>query len=226
VKKTWIGDTGNERLKPPIKQKMNLDEAESTFAAESARSEGAAPRAGSAPAWESFYADLRRFVAHRIGGLRRIGGVQDTDDVVHDIYQEVLRSRCDEVTNPRAWIFRIAWRVLHEALNHEKRHRHYHRTADPEIIESLRDASARNADILGLKIEAREQILLALQGLPLAAQIAIVRSRVHGCSYEEIAVELGVTTNMVKKHISSAIAHFDAHLARMDGRSSGKEIEP
>jgi RNA polymerase sigma factor (sigma-70 family) len=185
---------------------------------------GASPAAApdksrvSNPAYESFYADLRKFVS------RQLGGRQDTDDVVQEIYREVLNSRCVEVVNPRAWIWKIAWRVVNDAFQREKQHRLHHVTADPRFLEALAYEDHSVAPPIDTQLEARDEILAALNALPLATQVAIIRSRCDGWTYDKIAVELGVSRNMVKKHIVRAIAHFDAYLEQAEARDAKKGI--
>lgn len=169
-------------------------------------------------AWESYYADLRKFVA------RQLGGRQDTDDVVQEIYREVLHSRCAEVTNPRAWIWKIAWRVVNDAFQREKQHRLYHVAADPNVLESLASKAHSVSPSIETQLEARDEVLAALNALPLATQIAIIRSRRDGWTYDKIAVELGVTPHMVKKHIVRAIAHFDAYLEQADAKNAKQGV--
>jgi RNA polymerase sigma factor (sigma-70 family) len=170
------------------------------------------------PAWESYYADLRKFVS------RQLGGRQDTDDVVQEIYREVLHSRCSEVTNPRAWIWKIAWRVVNDAFQREKQHRLHHVAADPKVIEALACKEHCVTPSIDTQLEARDEILAALNALPLATQIAIIRSRCDGWTYEKIAVELGVTPHMVKKHIVRAIAHFDAYLEQTEAKDAKQGV--
>jgi RNA polymerase sigma factor (sigma-70 family) len=169
------------------------------------------------PAWESYYADLRSFVA------RQLGGRQDADDVVQDIYRQVLHSSHAEIQNPRAWIWRIAWRVVHDAFQRDKRRRSQHITADPKVIEALASRDDFNTvPALDAHLEAQDELLAALSELPVAAQIAIVRSRRDGWSYEQIAVELNVTPHMVKKHMVRALAHLDAYLERTEAPNSSQ----
>jgi RNA polymerase sigma-70 factor (ECF subfamily) len=154
-----------------------------------------------------------------------LGGRLDPDDVVQDIYRKVLRSRCSDLANPRAWIWTIAWRVVNDAFQHEKRHRHYHVPAEPKVIEALaRQEHATFTSPIESQMEARDEILSALQDLPAATQIAIVRSRRDGWSYDQIAAELGITPHMVKKHIVRAIAHFTAYLEVADAKSAKQGV--
>lgn len=176
------------------------------------------------PAWESYYGDLRKFVARQLGGQRDAD--QDADDVVQDIYNEVLRSRCAEVTNPRAWLWKIAWSVVNDAFKRRKRRRVHQVSLDPKSIEHLRAERLSTAAPIDRQLEAEDEILQALEGLPPGTQIAIIRSRRDGWSYEKIGAELGVGPHMAKYHIGKAIAHFDAYFERVDRNSAKQDVDP
>ena len=105
--------------------------AESTFLPEALRAEGPDGTFKRTHAWEAYYADLRRFVA------RQLRGQQDPDDVVQDIYQELYISRFGEALNPRAWIWKIAWRVVHQAFQREKSLRDHFVAAAPEDFATM-----------------------------------------------------------------------------------------
>jgi RNA polymerase sigma-70 factor (ECF subfamily) len=163
----------------------------------------------------SYREDLRRFVA------RQLNSRQEADDVVQDIYQELLRYPArDAILNPRAWLWRIAWRVLNVARETRRKARS-HIAVDPMIIEEWANRSGfQTAASVESQLEAADELLAALNELPAPTQIAIVRSRRDGWSLEAIAKELGVSTHMVEKHITRALAHFTA-LSR--GKSASRK---
>ena len=196
---------------------IELD-AEVTFLPEPQTADGVCNYPKPECAWESYYGDLRRFVS------RQLRGQEDVDDVVQDIYRELLHSRCAEATNPRAWLWRIAWRVVNDASQRRKRHRVRQVNVDPESLENLRADRLNTVSPIDRQLEARDELLEALDGLPVAAQIAIVRSRRDGWSYEQIGAELGVTPHMVKHHIGRAIAHFDSYFERKDRAKSEQDV--
>jgi RNA polymerase sigma factor (sigma-70 family) len=198
---------------------MELDTQQSLLSADPSTNSGAGPSClESTYGWERHYAELKRFVA------KKVGGRQDPDDVVQDIYKALLHSQPRiAVQNPRAWIWKIAWRVLNDAFQRETRRRKQSVPLGPKELEALanRDQFGMSSGI-DAQIEAAEELLSVLEGLPLACQIAIVRSRRDGWSYEQIGRELGVSSNMVKKHITRALTHFDAYLEKADRESAGK----
>jgi RNA polymerase sigma-70 factor (ECF subfamily) len=54
-----------------------------------------------------------------------------------------------------------------------------------------------------------------LQQLSPKCRAAVLLQYWHGMSREEIAVQLGVSTNMVKKYLSQALAHCRRRMARL-----------
>ena len=153
----------------------------------------------------SYREDLRKFVA------RQLNSRQEAEDVVQDIYQAVLTYPArDAILNPRAWLWRIAWRVLNGARK-TQRNSHAHIAVDPKVIEDWANRSGvQTTASVEVQLEAADELLAALNELPVPTQIAIVRSRRDGWSPDAIAKELGVSTHMVEKHITRALAHFTA----------------
>jgi RNA polymerase sigma factor (sigma-70 family) len=151
----------------------------------------------------SYRTELRKFVA------RQLNNKQEADDVVQDIYQELLRWPARHaIHNPRAWLWRIAWRVLNEARNRHRKLR-AHIAVDPTVIEAWASRNGFQASASAeAPLEATEELLAALAALPAPTQIAFVRSRRDGWTHEAIAQELGVGRHMVEKHITRALAHF------------------
>jgi RNA polymerase sigma factor (sigma-70 family) len=167
--------------------------------------------------WESYRADLRAFVT------RQLHSPQDTDDVVQAIYQRLLEYPPREVLrDPRAWLWRVAWRVLNLARQGHRDHRCHHVNVEPQFIEVLASQNRSDATAsVETQIEAADELLAALEDLPPETQYAIIRSRRDGWSYEQIGEVLGVSKHMAKKHIIRAAKHFAAYSKRTD--SSRKE---
>jgi RNA polymerase sigma factor (sigma-70 family) len=168
--------------------------------------------------FSSYRRDLRKFVAHQLHDR------QAAEDVVQDIFLKIQRYPAREaLNNPRAWLWRIAWRVLHEARLARGDPR-AHIAVDPKTIEAWSERSSTHvAASAEAHAEAADDLLAALQDLPTGAQIAIIRSRRDGWSLQQIADELGCSTEMVKKHITRALKHFAA-LSRAE--AAGRRDSP
>ena len=165
----------------------------------------AANESGGGEDFASYRTALREFVA------RQLRDCQQTDDVVQDIYYQLLQYPAREaILNPRAWLWRIAWRVLNRARS-VKRESKVHITVDPQTIEEWAEHNGVHVTAsVETQVEAADELLSALNQLPLPVQIAIVRSRRDGWSLSQIAQELGCSTHTVEKHLTKAITHFSA----------------
>jgi len=170
--------------------------------------------------WESYRRDLRRFVSQQLGRSHEV------DDVVQTIYQSVLESPTrDAIQNPRAWLWRIAWRVLNLARQRQMIHLSRSVAVDPGQIKALAEQNRMIADSPEAQLEAADELLAALEALPPETQIAIVRSRRDGWSNEKIGQALGVSPHMAKKHIIRALKHFAMHAGQARARTTRKDAD-
>ena len=68
--------------------------------------------------------------------------------------------------------------------------------------------------IAGLhSLDTRDAVERVLSELPSNCQVALVRQRRDGWSYQEIASELQVSVNSVKHYIVLALEHFQVHFS-------------
>jgi RNA polymerase sigma factor (sigma-70 family) len=169
------------------------------------------PSADLNKAFEAHYDEVRHFVG------KQLGRHPDRDDVVHQIYEEVLRYPPREaLREPRAWIYRIAWRAVHRAYEQAKQRRRRLVAVDTDDLDRLMSRERAVPDPCS-ELESEQALRAALKGLPTQAQYAFVRSRRDGYSYQEIAEELGLSKETVKKHIGRALQHVDWYLTAQEG---------
>ena len=143
---------------------------------------------------------LRRFLAVRLRN------VHDVPDVAQEVFLRLLRvQQHDAIRNPEAYLFTVASHVLHQ---HTLR-----RSMDPVSIDitdaqdeidfpGTEDPEAK-ADAAG-KMELLER---ALAQLPPRVAAALVMHRVLGFTVPEIADQLGVSRDSVKKYLMRAAHH-------------------
>lgn len=157
------------------------------------------------PGLEQYQAELHRYLA------RCLRQRQDADDLLQDVYVRFLQSPQQAlVRQPRAYLYRIAANVLAE-LNLQLKRRPV--TYDSEAVENkLEHDSATDAwgDELGETLHRHRQLERMLLQLPkLYRAVLLLRAR-DGLSYEEIAGQLSISPQTVKKYLFRALAQFRA----------------
>jgi RNA polymerase sigma-70 factor (ECF subfamily) len=142
---------------------------------------------------------LRQFLAVRLRN------VHDVPDVAQEVFLRLLRvERQDAIRNPEAYLFTIASHVLQQ---HALR-----KSADPvfvDITDTVLELAAPGEDPAAKADHAgRIEILEhALARLPPKVGAALVLHRVGGYTVQEIADQLGVARDTVKKYLMRAAEH-------------------
>lgn len=143
---------------------------------------------------------LRRFLSVRIRN------VHDVPDVAQEVYLRMLRvEREDAIRNPEAYLFTVASHVLQQ---HSLK-----RSGEPVLVD-VTDADielaapATDDPATSAEHDARIEVLeRALAKLPPKVGAALVMHRIGGYTVQEIANELGVAHNTVKKYLMRAAEH-------------------
>jgi len=147
----------------------------------------------------------------------RLPDAGEARDLSQEVYLRLLRlERPDFIRCPEAYVFAIAANVAREhALKRSRRPLHIaledvpvddlSLDSDALIALSPEDTAERNCRI--------QRLEAALQQLSPKARAALIWHRRDGQTYGEIGERLGVSTNMVKKYLSQALAHCREHLA-------------
>lgn len=164
---------------------------------------------------------FERFVRGQYRGLvqflrRRIGNLQDAEDVAQESLAKLLRYRHSEPADAwRGLLYRIACNVANDQYRSSlARHSTDHVSLDHQDIADTEHSPEERA--------TREQELLllsqAILTLPPKRQQVYLLKRVHGLSQAQIAERCGISQKMVEKHLAEALAD----LRRKVGNPSGK----
>jgi len=138
------------------------------------------------------------------GWLRKkLGNAFDAADIAHDTFVRVLRKGAvEQIRKPRAYLTTIAGGLVN---SHWRR-----RALEQAWLETLAacpPALAPSPEERELVLEALEEAMRLLAGLPVRVQEIFQLVQLDGLAYAEVAARLGVTVNVVQKAMSRAMAH-------------------
>ena len=169
---------------------------------------------------EAMAACYRQQEQRLIGFLKlRLGSEADARDAAQEtflrLWKHVGRLESDNLT---ALIFVTASRVAIDKLRKTTRARKAGEIAafDGDGADAVSDTQAGPERIC----LARSDVALVrrvLQELPQKCRHAFVRYRFDELSYEEIALEMGVTESMVRKYVIKAVAYCATRFDQLDG---------
>jgi len=139
--------------------------------------------------------------------LRLLGNPADAADARQETYLRLVRALGrTEIEQPRVFLFFVARNV---AINLGKR-----RQIEAELFRSAADLSFTEIADERVRIEqqviARQQLRLvaaAIDELPPRCREAFLLSAFDGLANGEIAIRLGISRNMVEKHLMKALLH-------------------
>lgn len=153
-----------------------------------------------------------RSALHRYFQQRRPG---QAEDLVQIVFLEALGSRPHEtVAEPLRYLFGVASNVLHNHYRRSKRESSRYTATDPHELEAVPESCGTWSSNDDQGAELMQQAFEEITRLPKACQVAFIRSRRDGWSYQQIAEELQVTPHAVKKYIVKALAHLRTQLRK------------
>lgn len=137
---------------------------------------------------------------------RKIGCAHRAADLAHDTFLRIVASRdaLRQMREPRAFLVTTARRLLIDA----ERRAAVERAYLAELALALApEATAPSAEEVLIAVQALQEIIAALDGLPARPRAAFLRHYLDDAGHDEIARELGVSARMVRKYLVQALAH-------------------
>jgi len=147
---------------------------------------------------DSYYGELVRFLTSTLGD-RHLAA-----DVAHDAYLRVLeRSSQAEIQQPRAFLYRTAINLTIDLHRRNVARR-------GESMDALDCEDPHPAASPHQSLYHRQRVALvkrALDELSGVCREAFLLRKLEGLSHPEIAQRLGISRDMVEKHIVNAMKH-------------------
>ena len=166
-------------------------------------------------AYERYRRELKMFFARHAPQAHLV------DDLMQIMFVQLIRSRSTEVVrDPKQYLFRTAWNILHNSRRRLRRDRSRTVSSDSTGFDSYAQRSNLLwiEDDTGLAVQQAE-LNRVLKELPPAWQVAVLRQYRDNRSYQQIADELGISVHTVKKYIMQSLNHFRRHFTGMEVRS-------
>ena len=160
--------------------------------------------------------DLFQRHARELNGYlcRRLDSPEQAADLCHEVYLRLRRLNppAETLTNPRAFLFRIARNLLIDHLRQQHSRPITVPLGDPHLnLES----SAPTPESAASSAQAVDGLRTALTDLPGPVRQALLWNRLDGVSQREIGERLGVSERMAGKYIARALAHCRALVAAL-----------
>ena len=145
-----------------------------------------------------YYGELLRFFMHEIKD------VHESQDLVQQTFERVLARRyaCDQVTQGRALLFEVARNLLIDRHRQAQVRRH---ESDDVLLDHSGPAAAEPEAVYA----GHQRVVLlvaAIEALPPRCRKAFILHKIDGLSHAEVACEMGVSLNMVERHVMLAVA--------------------
>ncbi|CAI2717589.1 RNA polymerase sigma factor [Nitrospina watsonii] len=155
-------------------------------------------------AFESHYDELKRFVA------RRVGCSSVAEDIVQETWVRITSSPpTDPVENARAYLYRVARNLMIDFVRRDRvRSRYIESGVLPENVSN----NEPHPESLLIQKERLAHLLKAVEELPPRCQQVFRLRKFEHLEQAEIARRLGISRNMVEKHLRKALAHCLASL--------------
>lgn len=146
--------------------------------------------------------------------VRRVRRGTDAGELAQEVYLRLLRvPDVTSIRNPEAYLYTVAGNLLREQALQQRRDAAAVDVDDPSVSAQLAEWPGFGADMDDSQRARR--LLEVLQQLPPKCQAAVQLQYWHDRSYADIAAQLGVSTNMVKKYLSQALVHCRRRMSRL-----------
>lgn len=160
----------------------------------------------------------RLFAEHRAAlqlfFLRRVRTKADAADLAQEVYVRMLRVRDPAaIRDPVSYLYAVAHNLVKENAVLDRRQSTGVDIDEPSAQEQLGTLPTFDADLDTTRRAARLEAVLAQ--LRPKCRAAVELRFTHDLSFREIALHLGISTQMAKKYVAQALSHCRRRMAMM-----------
>lgn len=145
---------------------------------------------------------LRRFLT------RRLGNPVDAADAHQETYLLMIAALArTKIEQPSAFLFQIASNVARRMRNRQRLEGTIFQAVDDDDWAGLTDRHALPEQQAMARQDLR-RLAAAIDELPPRCREVFLLARIDGLANGEVAQKLGISRNMVEKHLIKALLHF------------------
>ncbi len=163
-------------------------------------------------AYERYSDEIVRYLSTRLRGRQG-----EADDIMQTAFVKLaIKSTAEDVTETRGFLYRVAKNLMVDG----SRKRLVREKYAKNILDEEYQSSVQNYCSTEQLVLQRERLRLLegiIKTLPARRRRVFILNRIHGLSYAEIAKEVGLTIEGVRKHVSRALADCEAGLQHIYG---------
>lgn len=160
--------------------------------------------------WSELYNKYQSELVHYLQGKWR-KEPDDASDIAHQAFERFMTvAEPQGIQQPRAYLYQLARNLVVDGLRREKV-RVEHAQREEPLQEVAATDSALQSVLGDEQLQSLQQII---EKLPAKRRRAFVLNRVYQMSYQEIAEEMGISPDGVKKHVLRALETCQEHLQK------------
>ncbi|MDD3448842.1 MAG: sigma-70 family RNA polymerase sigma factor [Gammaproteobacteria bacterium] len=157
--------------------------------------------------YQEYGDSLRRFVAKKLSP-------GDVDDVMHDTFIRVLcLTDGYELRRPRPFLFQIATNLILDHFRARRAHVYENCEGSDAAQQAVDNVTPEQTVYARQRLEVLQH---AIAELPPRCREVFLLHKFENESHAAIAAKLGISVNMVEKHVIRALAHCRERLAALD----------
>lgn len=144
-----------------------------------------------------YYDELLRFVACSVHDMH------EAQDLVQQTFEKLLQNYGHiPLEKQRPLLYEVARNLLIDRYRQQQRYQH----VGDEMLAGMPAAEACQPEVIVAQRQRMQRLLAALQSLPPRCRQAFVLHRMEGHPQAEVARLMGISINMVERHIMLAVA--------------------
>jgi RNA polymerase sigma-70 factor (ECF subfamily) len=167
---------------------------------------------------ERYYRELLNYFS------RHLKDRDGAADVVQEAYARVLtvQQAGQAIREPRALLYRTARNIVID----QQRHLAVSERDGPEVLDEIPAPSAEQPEQVYAAHQRAQQLVEVIDALPPRCREAFVLHKFEGLSHAEVAERMGISRNMVERHVMLAVLACRKHRDGDASEASGQGGKP